>query len=133
MVAAGCSDCGKGPEPENAEIQFVADKTALENTFNNTFDFEVRLDASNTQEVTVEYKTGRSRMDWIASLQSQAAILFKKDNWCSPQEKSKRPSASPLSSTTSSSPKSGSMWSCPIQSTVILKGNQQIATGDDFE
>ena len=57
MVAAGCSDCGKGPEPENAEIQFVADKTALENAFNNTFDFEVRLDASNTQEVTVEYKT----------------------------------------------------------------------------
>ena len=113
MVAAGCSDCGKGPEPENAEIQFVADKTALENAFNNTFDFEVRLDASNTQEVTVEYKTESftdgldpSAVPGEDFVQQEGQLVFA-------QVKSTRPSASPLSSTTSSSPKSGSMWSCP--------------------
>ena len=58
LIAVGCSNCGTDPEPQNAEIQFVADKTALENTFNSTFVFEVRLDESNTQEVTVDYATG---------------------------------------------------------------------------
>lgn len=56
-MASGCSDCGGGPEPEPAEIQFVADRTSLENSFNSTFRFEVRLDASNTQEVAVDYET----------------------------------------------------------------------------
>ena len=57
ILAVGCSDCGGGPEPVDAEIQFVADRTSLENTFNSTFRFEVRLDASNAQEVTVDYET----------------------------------------------------------------------------
>ena len=57
ILAVGCSDCGGGSEPVNAEIQFVADRTSLENTFNSTFRFEVRLDASNAQEVTVDYET----------------------------------------------------------------------------
>ena len=56
-LAVGCSDCGGGPEPTNSEIQFVADRTSLENTFNSTFRFEVRLDASNTAQVTVDYET----------------------------------------------------------------------------
>ena len=58
LITVGCSNCGTDPEPENAEIQFVADKTAPENTFNSTFVFEVRLGESNTQEVTVDYATG---------------------------------------------------------------------------
>ncbi|MEC8401463.1 MAG: family 16 glycosylhydrolase [Bacteroidota bacterium] len=57
ILAVGCSDCGGVPEPVDAEIQFVADRTSLENTFNSTFRFEVRLDASNAQEVTVDYET----------------------------------------------------------------------------
>ena len=57
ILAVGCSDCGGGPEPVDAEIQFVADRTSLENTFNSTFRFEVRLDASSAQEVTVDYET----------------------------------------------------------------------------
>ena len=57
MLAGGCSDCGNQPEPQNAEIQFVADKTSLENSFNSTFNFEVRLDASSAQQVTVDYRT----------------------------------------------------------------------------
>ena len=57
ILAVGCSDCGGDPEPVDAEIQFVADRTSLENTFNSTFRFEVRLDASNAQEVTVDYET----------------------------------------------------------------------------
>ena len=60
-IAAGCSDCGSEPDPVNAEIQFVADQTSLENAFNSTFNFEVRLDASNTQEVTVITKRFRVR------------------------------------------------------------------------
>ena len=56
-LAWGCSDCGGDAEPTNAEIQFVADRTSLENTFNSTFRFEVRLDASNTAQVTVDYET----------------------------------------------------------------------------
>ena len=56
-VAAGCSDCGGGTDPVDAEIQFVADRTSLENSFNSTFRFEVRLDAANTQEVTVDFET----------------------------------------------------------------------------
>ena len=57
ILAVGCSDCGGDPEPVDAEIQFVADRTSLENTFNSTFRFKVRLDASNAQEVTVDYET----------------------------------------------------------------------------
>jgi len=56
-VAAGCSDCGGGTDPVDAEIQFVADRTSLENSFNSTFRFEVRLDAANTQEVSVDFET----------------------------------------------------------------------------
>ena len=56
-VAAGCSDCGGGTDPVDAEIQFVADRTSLENAFNSTFRFEVRLDAANTQEVSVDFET----------------------------------------------------------------------------
>ena len=56
-LAVGCSDCGGGTEPINAEIQFVADRTSLENTFNSIFRFEVRLDASNSDQVTVDYET----------------------------------------------------------------------------
>ena len=55
--AVGCSDCGGGPEPMDAEIQFVADRTSLENSFNSTFRFEVRLDAINSQEVRVDFET----------------------------------------------------------------------------
>ena len=56
-LAVGCSDCGGGPDPVAAEIQFVADRTSLENTFNSTFRFEVRLDVVNTQQVTVDFQT----------------------------------------------------------------------------
>ncbi|HCC64061.1 MAG TPA: hypothetical protein DEP62_02510, partial [Flavobacteriales bacterium] len=51
LLAVGCSDCGGPTEPVNAEIQFVADRTLLENSFNSTFRFEVRLDATYEEEV----------------------------------------------------------------------------------
>ncbi|MDG2425996.1 MAG: family 16 glycosylhydrolase [Flavobacteriales bacterium] len=57
LLAVGCSDCGSTTDPVAAEIQFVGDRTSLENTFNATFKFEVRLDASNQQEVRVDYQT----------------------------------------------------------------------------
>lgn len=57
LIALSCSNCGEDGEQVNSEIQFASDRTAPENTFNSTFDFEVRLDASNTREVTVDYKT----------------------------------------------------------------------------
>ena len=38
LLAVGCSDCGGPTEPVNAEIQFVADRTLLENSFNSTSD-----------------------------------------------------------------------------------------------
>ena len=56
-VMAGCSDCGNGPAPVDAEIRFVADRTLLENSFNSVFRFEVRLDAANEQEVRVDFET----------------------------------------------------------------------------
>ncbi|MGB0149730.1 MAG: hypothetical protein ACPF87_02445, partial [Flavobacteriales bacterium] len=51
MMAVGCSDCGEPPAPVLAEIQFVGDRTSLESTFNANFKLEIRLDASNDQEV----------------------------------------------------------------------------------
>ena len=57
LLAVGCSDCGGPSEPVNAEIQFVADRTLLENSFNSTFRFEVRLDATYEEEVTVDFET----------------------------------------------------------------------------
>ena len=57
LLAVGCSDCGGPTEPVNAEIQFVADRTLLENTFNSIFRFEVRLDATYEEEVTVDFET----------------------------------------------------------------------------
>ena len=74
-IAAGCSDCGNEPDPVNAEIQFVADQTSLENAFNSTFDFEVRLDASNTQEVTVDYETVQGTAKEGEDFESQSGTL----------------------------------------------------------
>ena len=74
-IAAGCSDCGNEPDPVNAEIQFVADQTSLENAFNSTFDFEVRLDASNTQEVTVDYETVQGTAKAGEDFESQSGTL----------------------------------------------------------
>ena len=74
-IAAGCSDCGNEPDPVNAEIQFVADQTSLENAFNSTFDFEVRLDASNTQEVTVDYETVQGSAKAGEDFEAQAGTL----------------------------------------------------------
>ena len=57
MMAVGCSDCGEPPAPVLAEIQFVGDRTSLESTFNANFKLEIRLDASNDQEVSVDFET----------------------------------------------------------------------------
>ena len=56
-LAMGCSDCGNEPEPEPGELRFVADRSVLENPFNSTLTFEVRLVSATTQEVTVDYET----------------------------------------------------------------------------
>ena len=76
ILAVGCSDCGGVPEPVDAEIQFVADRTSLENTFNSTFRFEVRLDASNAQEVTVDYETVEGTAKAGEDFEAQSGTLM---------------------------------------------------------
>jgi beta-glucanase (GH16 family) len=56
-MAMGCSDCGNEPDPEPGELRFVADRSVLENPFNSTLTFEVRLMSATTQEVTVDFET----------------------------------------------------------------------------
>ena len=75
LLAVGCSDCGGPTEPVNAEIQFVADRTLLENSFNSTFRFEVRLDATYEEEVTVDFETVEGTAKAGEDYLSQAGTL----------------------------------------------------------
>ena len=131
LLAVGCSDCGGPTEPVNAEIQFVADRTLLENTFNSTFRFEVRLDATYEEEVTVEFETlegtAKAGEDYLSQagtlvfapgeLVQQIEVPIIIDEGLEPDEQFTIELSNPVNG--------------------YLKGNQQVATGtilnDDTE
>lgn len=131
LLAVGCSDCGGPTEPVNAEIQFVADRTLLENSFNSTFRFEVRLDATYEDEVTVDFETlegtAKAGDDYLAQsgtlvfapgeLVQQIEVPIVIDEGLEPDEHFTIELSNPVNG--------------------YLKGNQQVATGtilnDDTE
>ena len=58
LLFSGCDSCGDpGPEPFNSEIKFLNDRSAYESESNSNFDFTIKLDAPNTEVVTVDYYT----------------------------------------------------------------------------
>ena len=131
LLAVGCSDCGGPTEPVNAEIQFVADRTLLENAFNSTFRFEVRLDATYEEEVTVDFETlegtAKAGEDYLSQagtlvfapgeLIQQIEVPIVVDEGLEPDEHFTIELSNPVNG--------------------YLKGNQQVATGtilnDDTE
>ena len=131
LLAVGCSDCGGPAEPVNAEIQFVADRTLLENSFNSTFRFEVRLDATYEEEVTVDFETlegtAKAGEDYLSQsgtlvfapgeLIQQIEVPIVVDEGLEPDEHFTIELSNPVNG--------------------YLKGNQQVATGtilnDDTE
>lgn len=130
-LAAGCSDCGSGTDPVDAEIQFVADRTSLENSFNSTFRFEVRLDGSNTQEVTVDFETVEGTAKAGEDFEAQSGTLV-----FAPGE-IKQEIAVPIviDDGLEADEEFTVVLSNPVNG--YLKGNQQVATGtilnDDTE
>ncbi|MDA0939798.1 MAG: family 16 glycosylhydrolase [Bacteroidetes bacterium] len=130
LITLGCSECGDVAEPMNSEIQFVSDKTALENAFNSTFDFEVRLDASNTREVTVDYQTElfTEGLDCLSAspgedfIQQEGQLVF------APGEIKKTISIEVvIDEVLESEERFNVVLSNPTNG--FLKGNQQVATG----